>query len=201
MVLGYDIRMRADNPDVMYVTDDGAGAFTSTDGGSNWTPINDGILEGGIAGGASVFSLTVDPNNLDRVWIGSSLNSAVYRSDNGGQSWTRMSNGIEESQATIRPIGHINRVSPRGANPRYSVHVLRQRSSTQRTLISQSRSSDGPNTGHVTPPQLVACHCRVHCRYARLWAPGVESPTQHPANWSANTILPKDDITVLWLSV
>ena len=34
--LGYDIRMRPDNPDEMYVTDARAGLFKSVDGGLTW---------------------------------------------------------------------------------------------------------------------------------------------------------------------
>lgn len=41
--LGYDIRMDPRNPDVMYVTDSGAGTFKSTDGGQTWFPVNTGI--------------------------------------------------------------------------------------------------------------------------------------------------------------
>ena len=42
--LGYDIRMRPDNPDVMFVTDAWSGVFKSIDGGQTWTPSNNGIL-------------------------------------------------------------------------------------------------------------------------------------------------------------
>ncbi len=41
--LGYDIRMRPDNPDIMFVTDAWAGVFKSTDGGDTWFPSNTGI--------------------------------------------------------------------------------------------------------------------------------------------------------------
>jgi hypothetical protein len=65
--LGYDIRMRADNPDIMYVTDAWSGAYKSTDGGQTWFPINEGIqTRTGSSGDAiPVFSLTIDPNNND----------------------------------------------------------------------------------------------------------------------------------------
>ncbi|MBT8197103.1 MAG: hypothetical protein KJO84_01250, partial [Acidimicrobiia bacterium] len=41
--LGYDVRMRPDDPDTMLVTDAGTGMFMSTDAGSTWFPVNDGI--------------------------------------------------------------------------------------------------------------------------------------------------------------
>ncbi len=40
--LGYDVRMRPDNPDIMYVTDGWAGVFMSTNGGQTWSPSNNG---------------------------------------------------------------------------------------------------------------------------------------------------------------
>src|SRR3989304_463341 len=70
--LGYDIRMRPDDPNVMYVTDAWAGVHKSTDGGRNWFTLNDGIdARTGSSGDAiPVFCLTIDPNDPDIVWIG-----------------------------------------------------------------------------------------------------------------------------------
>jgi len=105
--LGYDIRMRPDNPDVMYVTDAWAGVHKSTDGGKTWFPLNQGIdLTTGPSGDAiPVFCLTVDPNNYDTLWIGLQAMGAVYRSTDGGETWQRRFNGIVEGEGlTIRGI-------------------------------------------------------------------------------------------------
>jgi photosystem II stability/assembly factor-like uncharacterized protein len=105
--LGYDIRMDPRNPDIMYVTDAWAGAFKSLDGGSNWFPINNGITtRAGLSGDAiPVFSLTIDPNHPDTIWVGTQSSSGVFRSDNGGESWVEMNtggNGILEKSLSIR---------------------------------------------------------------------------------------------------
>lgn len=102
--LGYDIRMDPRNPDVMYVTDALAGAFKSIDGGATWFPINNGITSrvGTSLDAIPVFSLTVDPNNPDTLWVGTQFSSGVFRSDNGGESWEQLSNGIQERSLTIR---------------------------------------------------------------------------------------------------
>ena len=102
--LGYDIRMDPENPDILYVTDAWAGAFKSTDGGANWYPINNGITArvGPSSDGIPVFSLTIDPNNSSRLWVGTQFGGGVFHSDNGGQSWQSMSNGIQERSLTIR---------------------------------------------------------------------------------------------------
>jgi photosystem II stability/assembly factor-like uncharacterized protein len=91
--IGYDIRMQPDNPDIMYVTDSGAGIFKSTDGGKNWNPVNEGIET--IPGlGKRVFCATIDPHDYQTIWIGTQLNAQIYRSVNGGQTWERRDTGI-----------------------------------------------------------------------------------------------------------
>lgn len=116
--LGYDIRMRPDNPDIMYVTDAWAGVHKSTDGGQTWFTLNEGIdLRAGPSGDAApVFCLTIDPNNYDIVWIGLQNLGGVYRSVNGGQTWERRTRGIVETDGlTIRGIS----VEPGNSNVVY----------------------------------------------------------------------------------
>ncbi len=102
--LGYDIRMDPRDPDVMYVTDAWAGAFKSVNGGESWFPINEGITArvGPSNDGIPVFSLTIDPNNPDTLWAGTQFGGGVFRSDNGGETWYSLSNGIQERALTIR---------------------------------------------------------------------------------------------------
>lgn len=104
--LGYDIRMDPRDPDVMYVTDAYAGAFKSLDGGMSWFPINNGISSrAGTSGdGIPVFSLSLDPNDPDRLWAGTQFASDVFRSDDGGDTWTLTGTGIEEWGLSIRGI-------------------------------------------------------------------------------------------------
>jgi photosystem II stability/assembly factor-like uncharacterized protein len=98
--LGYDIRMRPDNPDIMFVTDAWAGVHMSTDGGMTWYPANDGITDRqGESGDAiAVFCLTIDPNNYDIVWAGLQWSGLLYRSADGGRTWEKRSGGILEGQ-------------------------------------------------------------------------------------------------------
>ncbi|MFQ6100826.1 MAG: family 16 glycoside hydrolase [Anaerolineae bacterium] len=102
--LGYDVRMRPDNPDVMFVTDAWAGVFESVDGGETWFLTNSGIATrvGPSGDGIPVFSLTIDPNNPDRVWIGTQSARGVFRSNDGGATWVSMNSGIQEIAPTIR---------------------------------------------------------------------------------------------------
>ncbi|NOY97712.1 MAG: DUF1080 domain-containing protein [Chloroflexi bacterium] len=101
--LGYDIRMRPDNPDVMFVTDAHAGVHKSTDGGRTWFPVNEGIAPFGVVG-APVFSATIDPHDYDTVWAGTQGTGRVYRSTNGGQSWELRDEGIAHEGRSVRGI-------------------------------------------------------------------------------------------------
>ncbi len=117
--LGYDIRMRPDNPDIMFVTDALAGVHKSTDGGKTWFPSNDGI-DGrqGLSGDAiPAFCLTIDPNNPDTVWAGLQNLGLVYRSTDGGKTWKRRLNGIVDGNGlSLRGIA----VEPGNSNVVYT---------------------------------------------------------------------------------
>ena len=77
--LGYDIRVKPENADVMFVTDAYAGIHRSTDGGRNWTPVN-GEMESCTWCGASIFCATVDPHDSSTIWVGTQFTGHIYRS-------------------------------------------------------------------------------------------------------------------------
>lgn len=117
--LGYDVRMRPDNPDVMYVTDAWTGVFMSTDGGRNWSPSSEGITtRTGESGDAiPVFSLTIDPNDHDILWAGTQFQRGIFKSTDGGRTWTEMSNGVVEREGiTFRGFA----VDPRSSGTVYA---------------------------------------------------------------------------------
>jgi len=94
--LGYDIRYNFDNPDMWYVTDNNAGVHISMDNGLTWQPANAGIPpQSGPTGDAiPIFSLTVDPNNPQIVWVGTNPTGHIYKSTDGGWTWERKDNGV-----------------------------------------------------------------------------------------------------------
>jgi photosystem II stability/assembly factor-like uncharacterized protein len=92
--LGYDIRMRPDDPDVMYVTVSPGGIFKSIDGGQTWFSVNEGIKLWGTGSLVYVFCATIDPHDYDTVWVGTQFDAHIYRSVDGGQTWEQRDNGI-----------------------------------------------------------------------------------------------------------
>ena len=101
--LGYDIRMRPDNPDIMFVTDANAGIHKSIDGGKTWEAKNEGIGLF-ITGGAPVFCATIDPFDYDTIWIGMQAIGHVFISTDNGESWRQRDSGIEPEGRSIRGI-------------------------------------------------------------------------------------------------
>ncbi len=117
--LGYDVRMRPDNPDLMAVTDAWAGVFVSDDGGQTWLPSNEGITtRTGSSGDAiPVFCLTIDPNNHAIVWAGTQFRRGIFKSTDGGTTWAKMDKGVVESEGiTFRGFG----VDPRDSDVVYA---------------------------------------------------------------------------------
>jgi len=117
--LGYDVRMRPDDPEIMYVTDTFSGVSMSVDGGRNWRPCNEGILtRAGPSGDAvPVFCLTIDPHNTDIIWIGTQNRRGIFKSTDGGKSWIEKDKGIIEREGiTFRGLT----VDPRSSHIVYA---------------------------------------------------------------------------------
>jgi photosystem II stability/assembly factor-like uncharacterized protein len=69
----------------------GSGFWKSTDGGDTWTDLsrNEGLPQKDTLG---IIGLAVSPVRPDRVWaIIESQSGGVYRSDDGGKKWTKLS--------------------------------------------------------------------------------------------------------------
>ena len=116
--LGYDIRMRPDNPDIMFVTDAKAGVFKSIDGGQTWKPINQGITTrtGETGEVIPIFCLTIDPTHPDTVWTGTQGQRGIFKSLDAGETWKEMDNGIVEKSLTMRGFA----VDPRSSDIVYA---------------------------------------------------------------------------------
>ncbi len=99
---GSDVELDASNPETVYAalwearqgpwengawSGTGGGIFKSTDGGKNWRSLTKGLPEEGVVQA----NIAVAPSNPSRLYaaIAISGDTAIYRSDDAGESWSR----------------------------------------------------------------------------------------------------------------
>jgi hypothetical protein len=94
-----DIAIHPTDFSTWYVAVASGGVWKTTNSGTTWTPIFD------KENSYSIGCVVVDPSNPETVWVGTGENvggrhvafgDGVYRSDDGGASWTNM--GLKDSQ-------------------------------------------------------------------------------------------------------
>jgi len=90
----------ASEPGTLWLGGEPAVLFRSDDHGASWA-VNDAVLEHETrdnwnpgAGGLITHSITLDPENAQRLWIGISA-AGVFRTEDGGSSWTPANSGTE----------------------------------------------------------------------------------------------------------
>ena len=115
---GKDVDIDPSNPDIVYATmweqrqgpwENGAwegtngGIFKSTDGGTTWKPLTQGLPAGIVNA-----ELAIAPSNPRRVYAtleAQTDGTGIYRSDDAGETWTRIT-------TDTRPVSRINEVVP-----------------------------------------------------------------------------------------
>src|SRR3954470_16421848 len=82
------------NPDIIFAGTRPAALYRSADGGRNWRKLPADIVdECPNVGVPRVTALTVDPSDHRVVWAGIEVDG-VRRSTDGGESWSRITNGV-----------------------------------------------------------------------------------------------------------
>jgi hypothetical protein len=61
--------------------------YKSNDLGITWEPSDKGLPEGTL-----IYSITINPNHLERIYLGTS--DGIYRSVNSGRDWQKMTEGL-----------------------------------------------------------------------------------------------------------
>jgi len=102
--------VRNDKGDVViYVGAASGGVWKSTDGGTTFTPKFDHEKV------QSIGAVAIDPKNHDVIWVGTgeawtrnsvSIGDGIYRSGDGGETWTNM--GLPESERIVKIAIHPN---------------------------------------------------------------------------------------------
>lgn len=110
-----DIAVDPKNPNVWYVAASAGNLWKTDNRGNTWTPIFEQY------GSYSLGAVTVDPRDANVVWLGTGENNnqrsvsfgdGIYKSTDGGKTWTRM--GLENSEHIQNII-----VDPRNSNVVY----------------------------------------------------------------------------------
>lgn len=102
-----DIAIHPENENIRYVAVASGGVWKTINAGVTWESIFDG------QGSYSTGCVTIDPNNPHVVWVGTGENDGgrhigfgdgIYRSEDGGASWTNM--GLKSSEHLSKIILH-----------------------------------------------------------------------------------------------
>ncbi len=102
-----DIAVHPKNPFIYYVATAAGGVWKTENNGTTFNPIFDS------QGSYSIGCITIDPNNHNRIWVGTGENNnqrsvaygdGVYKSDDAGKSWKKM--GLENSEHIGKIIVH-----------------------------------------------------------------------------------------------
>jgi photosystem II stability/assembly factor-like uncharacterized protein len=170
---GSDVEIDSSNPDVVYASmwevregpwedgnefnGSGGGLFKSTDGGSTWHPLANGLPKD-----LSQIYVAIAPNDSRRLYATLSTASGklgVYRSDDAGDSWAQITNDP-------RPSGRIGggdlpspKVDPKNPDLLYVVSTVTMRSADGGKTWSGFRGAPGgddyqnlwinPNNGNI----------------------------------------------------
>ena len=102
-----DIAIVQDDPATWYVAVGSGGVWKTENAGTTWKSLFEG------QGSYSIGALGLDPSDPSRIWVGTGENhggrhvgygDGIYRSSDGGQSWTKL--GLEKSERISKIIVH-----------------------------------------------------------------------------------------------
>ena len=132
-----NIAVHPDNPDILFLPLRGSGIAYSEDGGISWTLRNKGIVN------TDINLLAVDPVDPSVVYASSTKGVGTFRSDDYGESWTRLNEG-----GIVHAFGDELTVDPvDGDNVWYIadvpyIHKSADRGNTWQVLVNPYRGGD-----------------------------------------------------------
>lgn len=156
-----DIVMAPDDPNTLYAAlwearqgpwengvwqGPGTGLFKSTDGGDSWTPIMNGLPT--PAEGLGRIGIAVSPSRPQRVYItiDAEARSGIYRSDDGGASWTKTSTD-ERVHNRGSDFAEV-KVDPKNADIVYSASIVTWKSVDAGVTWKMIRGAPGGDDYH-----------------------------------------------------
>jgi photosystem II stability/assembly factor-like uncharacterized protein len=83
------------NPATLYEGRGQGGIFKSTNGGASWSKVNSGReVFAGLSSATPVNAIAIDPSNPATVYVGTYGGEVVFKSTNGGASWSGIKSGL-----------------------------------------------------------------------------------------------------------
>lgn len=171
------------------------GFWKSTDGGANFAlqnsvaiclnpplPGNAGIVQSSFASTRGVNHIELDPSNANTVYAGAfpnttrppvNTNGGIWRSNDGGNSWTQILPALNASQSTDRPEFAVTLLS--NGKTRMYAGVGNAGSPAARFFRSDDVASGGPVFSDLTTAQNIN-YCTGQCWYDNV----VVSPAGYP---------------------
>jgi photosystem II stability/assembly factor-like uncharacterized protein len=93
-------------PSTLYAGTDAGGVFKSTDAGTNWSAMNNGLptyTYYGIAYTSAIFTLSIDPLTPSTLYAGVGA-GGVFKSTDAGSNWTDSSTGLPGNEVEALAI-------------------------------------------------------------------------------------------------
>ncbi|HEX6316685.1 MAG TPA: hypothetical protein VFZ73_17560 [Gemmatimonadaceae bacterium] len=156
-----DVAFAADDPNTLYLATwearqgpwengawqgPGSGLFKSSDGGTNWTPIMQGLPT--FADGLGRIGLAIAPSNPRRLYvtIDAGARSGIYRSDDAGASWRKVSNDarVHNRGSDFAEL----KVDPKNADIVYSGSIVAWKSTDGGSTWQMFRGAPGGDDYH-----------------------------------------------------
>jgi photosystem II stability/assembly factor-like uncharacterized protein len=122
---GKDVDIDPSNPDIVYATmweqrqgpwenaawnGTNGGIFKSSDGGSTWTPLKQGLPEGVI--NAEIGVAPSNPRRLYATIEATGNGTGIYRSDDSGETWTRITTDTRPTSRVNEAVPHVHPKDP-----------------------------------------------------------------------------------------
>jgi photosystem II stability/assembly factor-like uncharacterized protein len=164
--------------------------YKSVDGGSTWRKLTEGLP---LAGGGGQFIFAVAPSNPQRLYtlVGGRSTAGVFRSDNGGESWNRVSGD--------RRLGVDLKVHPKDPDIVFAAGTCEYRSNDGGrtwTAIKGAPGGDDPQRLWINPlqPELMLLTgdqgATVTTNGGRTWSSWYNQPTAQLYHVTTDTQFP-----------
>jgi photosystem II stability/assembly factor-like uncharacterized protein len=161
----YALAIDPKTPSTIYIgTPEGGGVFKTTNGGTLWSAMNNGLTD------LNVYSLAIDPSTTSNVYVGT-VASGVFKSTDGGNNWSPINTGLPPNYYV--PTLAIDPVTPTTV---YAGGVYK--------TVNGGSSWSAANTGLTTPNVTRLVVDSTSAVYAATQGAGIFKTTTGGSSWS-----------------